>query len=151
MKVIFIEDVPNVAKAGDIKEVTDGYGRNFLIPKKLAAVATTRAISDAKTQMEKRVRLRAQTEAEMKELASQLDGKEVVVTAKTGGKEKLYGSITADDIAVALEKAYGAVVDRRKIELPESIRQVGSYGVVLKLSSEASATVQVTVKEEENH
>ena len=89
MKVIFIEDVINVAKAGDIKEVADGYARNFLIPKRLAAIATTKSINEAKTQMEKRIREKAKTEAEFKELAAQLAGKEVILTAKTGGKEKM--------------------------------------------------------------
>jgi len=148
MKVIFIEDVPNVGRAGEIKDVADGYGRNFLIPKKLAAIATPKTMNEAKAQLEKRARLRAQTEAEMKELATMLEGTEVVITAKTGGKEKLYGSVTAEDIAAALEKNLGAVVDKRKIEIPESIREIGSYDVVLRLATEITATVKVTVKEE---
>jgi len=148
MKVIFVEDVPNVGRAGEIKDVADGYGRNFLIPKKLAAIATPKTMNEAKAHLEKRARLRAQTEAEMKELATMLEGTEVVITAKTGGKEKLYGSVTAEDIAAALEKNLGAVVDKRKIELPESIREIGSYDVVLRLATEITATVKVTVKEE---
>ena len=149
MKVIFIEDVPNVAKAGDIKDVADGYGRNFLIPKKLAALATGRSIDEARTQMERRARENAKTDAELKELAGQLEGKEVVLTAKTGGKEKLYGSVTAEDIASGLESTFGVVVDKRKIEIPESIRKVGTYPVVLRLGTDIAATVNVTVKEEE--
>jgi large subunit ribosomal protein L9 len=149
MKVIFIEDVPNVAKAGEIKDVAVGYGRNYLIPKKLAAVATSQSINQAKTQMEKRVRERARTEAEFKELAAQLEGKEVIISARTGGKEKLYGSVTAEDIASGLQTAFGVVVDKRKIEIPESIRQVGTYPVVLRLTSDITATINVTVKEEE--
>ena len=148
MKVIFVEDVPNVGRAGEIKDVADGYGRNFLIPKKLAAIATPKTMNEAKAHLEKRARLRAQTEAEMKELATMLEGTEVVITAKTGGKEKLYGSVTAEDIAAALEKNLGAVVDKRKIEIPESIREIGSYDVVLRLATEITATVKVTVKEE---
>jgi large subunit ribosomal protein L9 len=149
MKVIFIEDVTNVAKAGDIKEVADGYARNFLIPKKMAAIATTRSIVDAKSQMEKRIRERAKTESEFKELAARLEGKEIVLTAKTGGKEKLYGSITAEDIATGLQSAFGVVVDKRKIEIPESIRQVGTFPVVLRLATDIAANINVTVKEQE--
>ena len=149
MKVIFIEDVPNIAKAGDIKDVTDGYGRNFLIPKKLAALATARSINEARAQMERKVRENAKTEVELKELAVQLEGKEVVVTAKTGGKEKLYGSVTAEDIASGLKETFGVVLDKRKIELPESIRQVGTYQVVLRLGTDIAATITVTVKEQE--
>lgn len=150
MKVIFIEDVSNVAKAGDIKEVADGYARNFLIPKKLAAVATSQSINEAKTQMEKRIREKAKTESEYKSLAAQLEGKEVVLTAKTGGKEKLYGSITAEDIASGLQSAFGVVVDKRKVEIPESIRQVGTFPVVLRLTADITANINVTVKEEES-
>lgn len=149
MKVIFIEDVPNVAKAGDIKDVADGYGRNYLIRHNLAAIATAATIKGAKAQMEKRIRERAKTEGEFKDLAAQLEGKEVVLTAKTGGKEKLYGSITAEDIASGLQSSFGVVVDKRKIEIPESIRQVGTFPVVLRLTAEITANINVTVKEEE--
>jgi large subunit ribosomal protein L9 len=150
MKVIFIEDVTNVAKAGDIKEVADGYARNFLIPKKMAAVATASSISKAKIQMEKRIREKAKTEAEFKELAAQLEGKEVILTAKTGGKEKLYGSITSEDIASGLKTSYGVVVDKRKIEIPESIRQVGTFPVIIRLTADIAANISVNVKEEES-
>ena len=146
MRVIFIEDVPRVAKAGEIKDVADGYARHFLIPKKLAAAATVRSMDDARAQVEKRSRERARTETEMKSLAGQLQDKEVVLTAKTGGKEKLYGSVTTEDVAAGLEKAFGVVVDKRKIELGESIRQVGTYDVVIRLAADISATVKVTVK-----
>jgi large subunit ribosomal protein L9 len=147
MKVIFIEDVPNVAKAGEIKDVTDGYGRNFLIPRKLAAIATTRAIADAKAEMEKRVHERARTENEMKQLAEEINGKEVIVAAKTGGKEKLYGSVTAEDIATELQQTLGVVVDKRKIEIGESIRQVGTYDVVVRLAAEIAPIIKVIVVE----
>ncbi len=150
MKVIFIEDVPKVAKAGDIKDVTDGYGRNYLIPRKLAVAATPQSIKDAKTHMERRIRERAKTEAEFKQLADQLEGQEVVITAKTGGGQKLYGSITAEDIVSGLNSSYGVVVDKRKIEIPESIRHVGVYPVTLRLTAEIMATINVTVKEQES-
>jgi large subunit ribosomal protein L9 len=146
MKVIFIEDVPNVANAGDIKDVTDGYGRNFLIPRKLAAAASAGSIAEARKQMEKRARERAQTESEMKALAAAIDGKEVVVRAKTGGKDKLYGSVTSEDVSSALKQSLHAVVDKRKIEIAEPIRQTGTFDVVVKLAAEIAATIKVTVK-----
>ena len=149
MKVIFLEDVPKVAKAGDVKEVADGYGRNFLIPRKLAVQATPGAISSWKTQLERRVHTQAQTETELQELASKLDGKEIVLSALTGGKERLYGSVTAADIATELERTTGFVVDKRKIELPESIRQIGSYEVVIRLGKDITPKIKVTVMEKE--
>jgi len=149
MKVVFIEDVANVAKAGEIKDVTDGYGRNFLIPKKLAAPASPGSIVEARKQMEKRARERAQTEGELKALAAAINGKEVVVTAKTGGKEKLYGSVTSEDVAAALEQSLHAVVDKRKIEIAEPIRQTGTYDVAVKLAADIAASIKVTVKGQE--
>jgi large subunit ribosomal protein L9 len=149
MKVIFLEDVPKVAKAGDVKEVADGYGRNFLIPRKLAVPATPATVSSWKTLLERKVHTQAQTEGELQGLAGKLDGKEVVLSALTGGKERLYGSVTAADIAAELERTTGLVVDKRKIELPESIRQIGSYEVVIRLSKDITPKIKVTVTEKE--
>ena len=149
MKVIFIEDVPNVAKAGDIKDVADGYGKNFLIPKGLAAAATSQSMNEAKRQMEKRAKRRAETEAELRQLAADIDGKEVVVMAKTGGKEKLYGSVTSEDISAGLEKSFAVIVDKRKIEIADPIRQVGTYDVAIRLATDIVPTIKVTVKEQE--
>ena len=149
MKVIFVEDVPNVAKAGDIKDVADGYGKNFLIPKGLAASATSQSMNEAKRQLEKRAKRRAETEAELRQLAADIDGKEVVVTAKTGGKEKLYGSVTSEDISAGLEKSFAVIVDKRKIEITNPIRQVGTYDVAIRLATDIVPTIKVTVKEQE--
>jgi large subunit ribosomal protein L9 len=148
MKVIFLQDVPNVAKAGEAREVADGYGRNYLIPKKLAVPASPRGLEAVKAELEKRARTEARTETEMRELAARLEGKELTIVAKTGGKERLYGSITAADIADELEKS-GLVVDRRKIEVADSIRQLGTYDVAVKLAKDISANIKVTVAEEE--
>lgn len=147
MKVIFLEDVPNVARAGEIKEVAAGYGRNYLIPRKLALLANSESVNTAKAKIEVRARSMAQTEAEMIELASQLDGREIFLEARSGGKEKLYGSITAADIAIELENVAGMAVDRRKIELEESIRKTGSYEVNVRLAKDIVPKITVTVTE----
>jgi large subunit ribosomal protein L9 len=99
--------------------------------------------------MEKRARQRAETEAELRLVAAEIDGKEVVVTAKTGGKEKLYGSVTSEDISTAIENTFAVSVDKRKIEIAEPIRQVGTYDVVVRLGTDIVPTVKVTVKEQE--
>ena len=147
MKVIFLEDVPNVARAGEIKEVAAGYGTNYLIPRKLALLANSESVNTAKAKIEVRARSMAQTEAEMIELASQLDGREIFLEARSGGKEKLYGSITAADIAIELENVAGMAVDRRKIELEESIRKTGSYEVNVRLAKDIVPKITVTVTE----
>ncbi len=148
MKVIFLEDVPNVASAGDIKDVADGYGRNYLIPNKLAMAATPESIKLAQQQLQKKARVQAETEAEIARLAGELEGKEVVIAARAGSQERLYGSITAADIAAELEKSHGIIVDKRKIELTEPIRQLGSYEVEVKLAKDIVPKIKVTVQEQ---
>jgi len=149
MKVVFLEDVPNVAEVGEMKEVADGYGRNFLIPKKLAILADSQAASIIKVQLKKKARLQAETEAEMGELAQQLEGKEIVLKARAGAKDRLYGSITTADIAEELSKSAGLVVDKRKIELEESVREVGSYEVAIRLTKDIIPKIKLTVMGEE--
>lgn len=148
MKVVFLEDVPDVAEVGDIKEVADGYGRNFLIPRKLAVLADSQAASIVESRLRKKARQMAQLEAEMRELAKQIEGKGLVLKAKAGAKEKLYGSVTNADIAEELEKSYGVAVDKRKIELAEPIREVGSYEVTVRLTGDVTPRIKVTVEEE---
>jgi len=149
MKVVFLEDVPNVARAGEIKEVANGYGRNFLIPRKLALLATAEVMNTIEARIEKKTRSQAQSETELIEMANQLDGREVFLEARAGGKDRLYGSITAADIASELERATGLTVDKRKIELDESIRQIGSYEVVIRLAKDIVPKIKVTVSEKE--
>ena len=149
MKVIFLEDVPKVARAGEIKEVADGYGRNFLIPRKLAMLASSSAIGTTEVQHRIRAKEEAQLEVEMLELARQLEGKEIILKARAGSKDRLYGSITSTDIASELENAIGLVVDKRKIELAEPIRQLGSYDLTIRLAKDMMPKIKVTVTEEE--
>ena len=148
MKVIFLQDVPNVARAGETKEVADGYGRNFLIPQNLALLATPSASSKIEAQRRITERSQAQTEAEMREVAQQLEGKEVTLKAKVGAKDRLFGSITSADIASELQNATGLVVDKKKIELSEPIRQLGSHEVVIKLAKDLTPTIKIIVEKE---
>jgi large subunit ribosomal protein L9 len=146
MKVIFLQDVPNVAQTGQVKEVADGYARNYLIPRKLAALAQPQAVSQVETRT-KKIEVRLITE--IKGLASQIEGKEVSLKAKAGAKDKLYGSITSADIAAELKNATGLEIDKRKIVLEEPIRQLGSYEVTIKLGQDITPKIRVTVTEEE--
>jgi large subunit ribosomal protein L9 len=145
MQVIFLEDVPNVGKAGQIKEVADGYGRNYLIPRKLAAPARPQDIKNVEAQIKARARQAAKTEAEMKALAAILEGKEITLKARVGSQERLYGSITTADISAGLETGLSTVVDKRKIELAEPIHQLGTYDVPIRLGKDIVATIKVTV------
>jgi len=149
MKVVFLEDVRNVARAGEIKDVADGYGRNFLLPRKLAILANPQTLSTIEAQLKARAHREAQTETEMVELASQLDGKEIVLKAKVGQKDRLYGSITPADITAELESTTGLIVDKRKIDLDNPIRQLGIYEVPVRLGRDIVPKITVTVIEEE--
>ena len=150
MKVIFLEDVPNVARAGETKEVANGYGRNFLIPRKLALPAKPQDMVTIEAQIKERAHVAAKTETEMVELANQLDGKEITLKARVGQKERLYGSVTSVDIASQLESATGLVVDKRKIEPDEPIRQLGSYEIAIRLAKDIIPKITVIVVEEES-
>lgn len=145
MKVIFLQDVPNVARAGDLKEVASGYGRNYLMPRGLAALATA-ATTDRMKSLQKQIeRQRQQVESEMTELAARLEGKELVFEAKAGSAERLFGSITAGDIAEELAKAHHISIDKKKIELGEPIKRVGDHEVSIKLAKDIEPKIKVKV------
>jgi large subunit ribosomal protein L9 len=148
MKVIFLQDIPRVAQAGEVKEVADGYARNFLIPQKLAVMANPSTLNTLEAQIKKAASSQAQTEEEMTDLAHQLDGKEITLKAKVGAKEQLYGSITSADIAAELQNN-GLVVDKKKIEIAEPIRKLGSHEVAIRLAKDATPKIKVIVIEEE--
>jgi large subunit ribosomal protein L9 len=150
MKVVFLKDVPNIAKAGDVKEVADGHGRNFLIPKKLAVLVNPGAASQLEAQLRAEAKKQAQIEAEIAQVARQLEGKEVILKARVGAKDRLFGSITSADIAAELEKTSGVIVDRRKIELDEPIRRLGSFSLAIRLAKDIIPKIKVTVVEEES-
>ena len=145
MKVVFLQNVPRVARVGEIKEVADGYGRNFLIPSKMALPASVEVINNLGSQLAIQARNQAETEAELLEMAKNLDGREVILEARIGSKDRLYGSITAADIAAELESVTGFAVDKRKVEMEESIRQVGSYEVTVRLAKDIAPQIKVTV------
>jgi large subunit ribosomal protein L9 len=145
MKVIFMQDVPNIGKAGQVKEVSDGYARNYLILRKLAMPARPQDIKDVEAQIKARARQDAKTEAEMKALAQVLEGKGITIKARAGQQDRLYGSITGADIAAALESQHATVVDKRKIEISEPIHKIGVYDVPIKLAKDIAANIKVTV------
>ncbi len=148
MKVLFLEDVPPVTKSGEIKDVAPGYARNYLIPRNLAIVATPAAMKSAELLRQARLKQKAKTEAELKELAAQLEGKGVSIKAKVGGGDRLYGSITKADIAATVQQQLGVKLDKRRIQLDKPIRKLGIHEVVIKLSPEIEAKLKVSVAEE---
>jgi large subunit ribosomal protein L9 len=145
MRVVFLQDVPRVAKAGEIKEVADGYARNFLIPRKLALLAKPEVLSQLGTAQ----KAEAKEDTELMALAQQIEGKEVSIKAKAGAKDRLYGSITSADIAAELSKSSRLVIDKRKIELEEPLRSLGNYEITIRLAKDIVPKIKLSVTEEE--
>lgn len=149
MKVILLADVKGTGKKEEIVNVSDGYARNFLFPKKLAVESTPGAAKEIerKKAAERQREMERRAEAEKK--AGVLRGKVINVAAKCGARGRLYGSVTGQEIAEALKKQYQVDVDKRKIDLSDAIRSVGETEVIVKLYPEVSAkmTVRVTAAE----
>jgi len=146
MKVILSKDVPGTGKAGEVKDVADGYARNYLIPRKLAIAATTGALQNVEAKKASEQKKAAAEEAAARALAARLTTAPVVLTAKVGDQGRLYGSITSGDIAEQLSAFLGQPVDKRKIELDEPIRQLGQFDVTIRLHRAVSASVKVDVQ-----
>ena len=145
MKVILLQDVKGTGKKQEIVNVSDGYARNFLFPRKLAVDATPGAAKELeKKQAAERARETERRLAAEKKAAS-LRGKVINVVAKCGAQGRLYGSVTGAEIAEALKQQHGVEVDKRKIELSDPIRTVGEVDVVIKLYPEISAKMLVRV------
>jgi large subunit ribosomal protein L9 len=148
MEVILKEDVNKLGQRGDVVKVADGYGRNFLLPKKLAMEATAANKVVIEQMKQSAVRRSAKEKSEAELLVTQLNQVELVFARKVGENEHLFGSVTASEIAHALE-GKGFTIDRRKLQLEEPLRQLGEFHVPIKLHREVTAHIKVTVKAEE--
>lgn len=148
MEVILKEDVNNLGHRGDVVKVADGYGRNYLLPKKLAMQATAANKAVIEQMKASAVRKSAKEKAEAEALVSQMNNVALVFERKVGDNDHLFGSVTSADIAAQLE-AKGFNIDRRKVQLDEALKQVGEFHIPVKLHREVTAHVSVTVKAEE--
>ena len=145
MKVILLSDVKTLGKKGDVVEVAEGYGRNFLLPRNLASEANKGALAahaDQKRAQEKR---EAQTLSDAKELATKIEATPLAVKVKAGGNGKLFGAITNTDVADAISSALAVEVDKHKIEIKSQIKALGSYPVEIKLHRNVVAKATISV------
>ena len=147
MTVILKQDVNNIGKKDEIHEVSDGYARNFLFPRGLAAVADAGAMNVARTKSEAKAHHEAEARAEAEALAAKVKDKVVTVKVKGGASGKLYGKVTSKDVAEALSKLIGAEIDKKKVDLPSGIKEFGSYDAAVKLYAGVSAGFKVKVEE----
>ena len=147
MKLILTKDVKGQGKKDQIIEVSDGYARNFLIPRGLAIPADAKSMNDVKNREESKQHKIETEKAAAKEIAAKLENITVKIVGQAGSDGRLYGSVTAKDIAEALEKQFGIAVDKRKLSLPEPIKAFGTYNTEVKLYTEVTGKVKVTVSD----
>ena len=147
MKVILLQDVRGKGKKGQMLEVSDGYARNYMLPRKMAIEATADAVNTMRMNDKATQERIAREKAEAMETAKKLREMTVTVTAKGGGNGRLFGSITNQEIADALKAKTGIVLDKRKIVIADAIKNVGTYTVTCKLGYEITAPLTVKIEE----
>ena len=147
MKVILLQDVKGKGKKGQLLEVSDGYARNFMLPRKIAIEATADAVNTMRMNDKATQERIAREKAEAMETAKKLRELTVTVTAKGGGNGRLFGSVTNQEIADALKAKAGIVLDKRKIVISDAIKNVGTYMVTCKLGYEITAPLTVKIEE----
>ena len=145
MRVILLVDVKTLGKAGAVVDVAEGYANNFLIPRKLAAEASSGALATLEQQKRAKARRQAETVAQAQELARLLESKPVAVSARAGGNGKLFGTVTTAQIAEAIQRSFDVALDRHKIELKTPIKAIGNYPVEVKLGNNVTAKTTVEV------
>lgn len=148
MKVILQQDVKGHGKKGEMVEVSDGYARNFLFPKKLAVAATADNINTMKLQEKARLAQIEREKEEARAIAAKLESSMVKIAAKAGAGGKLFGSVTAKEISEALEKQYQIAIEKNKVVLAEPIKAFGTYEIKCKLGHEITGKINVVVTEE---
>ena len=148
MKVILLENVKSLGKKGEIVNVNDGYARNFILPKKLGVEATGKNLNDLKLQKNNEKKVAQENLDAAKELAAELSAGKVELAIKVGEGGRTFGSVSSKEIAVAVKDQMQLDIDKKKIQLKESINSLGTHIVTVKLHPEVSAELKVVVKEE---
>jgi large subunit ribosomal protein L9 len=149
MKVVLLENIPGRGRAGEIREVSAGFARNFLLPRGLARVATAAVIKETEARIQKEHREETVNRDRSLEMAEQIEGKELHFKARAGAGDRLFGSITAADIAEELSQATGLVIDKKRIDIEKPIRQAGSHQVVVRLAGDIKPQITVVIEEEQ--
>lgn len=148
MKIILLEDVKSLGKKGEIVNVSDGYARNAILPKKLGVEATSKNLNDLKLQNQHADKVAAENLQHARELAKEIEEKKVIVKIKTGEGGRIFGSVSTKEIAQAAKEQTGLDLDKKKMQLPESIKALGVYEVPVKLHPQVTTKLKVQVVEE---
>jgi large subunit ribosomal protein L9 len=149
MKVVLIKDVVGLGKTGDVKEVADGYARNFLFRRNLALPAVRSSLNTIETQLRKEVKEQQQQAEELARLAQRIEGLSIELKAKVMEEDRLYGSIRDHHIADELKRLTGIDIERTSIEIEQPIRQLGSYDLTVRLTRDLTPKIRVIVAREE--
>lgn len=147
MKVILLQDVKSVGKKGDIIEANDGYARNFLLPKKMAVAATTENLNNLKLQKSNQEKVAQEQLEAAQNFAKELETKEIIVSIRAGEGGRTFGSVSSKEIAQAFKEQCGVEIDKKKIQMEESIKSFGVYEVKVKLHPKVTGILKVKVKE----
>ena len=147
MKIILLQDDKNLGKKGDIIEANDGYARNYILPKKIGIEANNKNLNDLKLQKANDAKIAQEQLDKAKELAALLETMEVVVKIKAGEGGKCFGSVSSKEIATELKTQTGIEIDKKKIQLPEALKNFGVYNVSVKLHPKVTGTLKVKVQE----
>ncbi len=147
MKVILLEDVKTLGKKGEIVNVNDGYARNFILPKKLGIEATNKNLNDLKLKKANEEKVAQEVLKEAQELAKKLEAGKVEVSIKVGEGGRTFGSVSSKEIAIALKEQMGYDIDKKKIQMKDTIKALGSHAVPVKLHAKVTAELKVIVKE----
>lgn len=148
MEVILLQDVKSLGKKGEIVKVNDGYARNFILPKKLGVEANSKNLNDLKLQKANEEKMAAERLAEAQALAAELKDKEIILNLKLGDGGKTFGSVSSKEIAEAAKAQLGYDIDKKKIQLKESIKSLGVHNVGIKLHPKVTAELKVKVQEQ---
>ena len=148
MKVILLEDVKSLGKKGEIVNVSDGYARNFVLPKKLGLEATSKNLNDLKLQKANEEKVAQQILDEAKALAAKVEAGKVEVKIKVGEGGRTFGSVSTKEIAIAVKEQMGYDIDKKKIQLKDAIKTLGTFAVPIKLHQKVTAELKVIVTEE---
>lgn len=148
MEVILLQDVKSLGKKGEVVKVNDGYARNFILPKKLGIEANGKNMNDLKLQKANEEKIAAENLAAAKALAEELKDKEITLKLKLGEGGKTFGSVSSKEIAEAAKEQLGYDIDKKKIQLKESIKSLGVHNVAIKLHPKVTAELKVKVQEQ---
>ena len=148
MKVVLIDEAPGLGIAGDVREVKDGYARNFLIPKGLAVLATPQELARADSRRKAEVERRTKLNLEMESVGERLAEERLLIAVRVGPGGRLYGSVTTTEIAEAVNEAMGVEIDRRAVQLAQPIRELGHHQTPVRLAPDVIPSVTITVYQE---